>query len=216
MQETNETTIFSSFYNERGKKEEVTMGEMRGLIKSKGNKKVIACWVYHRLYDRFLKPFFFEQELMEYPQLKKAFQKQYKHGFAIMANCCLLVETLAAFLNGEDETPKNKNVEAYKTVFKKAKDYENELKCFQDSKLYGAVRCGLLHQGETKERFKIRREGDLLCKDKKIINATRFAIGLKNFIISYKNELADKNAEWDSELWDNCRRKIRFIINKSI
>lgn len=207
------TTIFASYHDSNSKLQKINMSEMKDLISSEQNKEQISCWIYHRLYDRFLKPFFFEEELGGYQQLREIYQKQYKHGFAIMTNCCLLIETLAGFINGENETKKDEGVKAYKKVFEIAKNYDNELKIFENKPLYGAIRCGLLHQGETKESFKIKRSGKLLWDDKKTINATNFAKELKSFIKSYCDEL--KGEPWDSNLWDNCRRKIRFIIDNS-
>ena len=52
-------------------------------------------------------------------------------------------------------------------------------------------------------------------KNNKTINATRFAKELKKFLKSYKDELKSDKCKWDSELWDNCRKKIRHIIANS-
>ena len=218
---TNEenTTIFASYYDTNGKLQKVTMSEISDLISDQDNKAVVADWVYHRLYDRFLKPFFFDDdsELKKHQELVELYQKQYKHGFAIMTNCCLLIETLAAFLNGDNETSKDKGsaVKAYTKVFKKAQGYNNCLKTFKDKPLYGAVRCGLLHQGETYNSFIIRRSGNILHNDGKTINASLFAKALKKFLESYRDELKSDECKWDSELWDNCRKKIRHIIANS-
>lgn len=132
-------TIFASYYDSLGKCQKITMTQMESLISNEKNKAEIACWIYHRLYDRFLKPFFFEEALKGCPRLEEIYKKQYKHGFSIMANCCLLIETLAGFINGEKETKKNESVKAYIKVFKTAKKYNNDLEIFKDKKLYGAV-----------------------------------------------------------------------------
>ncbi|MCZ2101573.1 MAG: hypothetical protein LC107_08565 [Chitinophagales bacterium] len=208
------STLFASYYDPKGKLQKITMSEMSELISNEENKAKIADWVYHRLYDRFLKPFFFDEdpEFKKHKELVTIFKQQYKHGFAIMTNCCLLVETLAAFLEGSNRTTQGgKN--SYISVFDKAKIYNNDLEVFRDTAIYSAIRCGLLHQAETYENFIIRRGGAILYVDGKTINATLFAKAFKKFLESYKNELTEE--KWDSELWDNCRKKIRHIISNS-
>lgn len=208
-------TIFASYYESDGTLCKENMSGMEALIADEKSKSKIADLIYYRLYNRFLKPFFFDEapELKEYPELVKLFQKQYKHGFAMMTNCCLLIETLASFLGGDNETKKDKGVDAYIKVFKKAKDYGNDLGKFVDKKIYWAIRCGLLHQGETYDSFTIRRKGSILSANDKVINATEFAKALRLFLQSYKEEL--QSQKWDGELWDNCRTKIRYVIVNS-
>lgn len=208
-------TIFASYYESDNILYEENMSAMKVFIAEEKNKSRIADLIYYRLYNRFLKPFFFDEshELQKYPELVELYRKQYKHGFAMMANCCLLIETIASFLGGTNKTEKGKAVELYIKVFEKAKDYGNDLEKFVDKKIYGAMRCGLLHQGETYDNFIIRRSGDILYSDDKTINATKFAKALRLFLQSYREEL--KSEKWDSELWDNCRTKIRHIIANS-
>ena len=51
----------------------------------------IADFIYERHYRRYLKPFEFSDQ---------TYRKEYKNGFAIMANCCLLIETIESFYRG--------------------------------------------------------------------------------------------------------------------
>jgi len=46
-------------------------------------KDEIAAFIYERHYRRYIKPFEFDDQ---------TFRKEYKNGFAIMANCCLLLK----------------------------------------------------------------------------------------------------------------------------
>lgn len=46
------------------------------------NKEEIANFVFQRLHSRYLKPFKFNDE---------KYKNEYKNGFSIMANCCLLI-----------------------------------------------------------------------------------------------------------------------------
>ena len=130
-----------------------------------------------------------------------------------MASCCLLIETLTAFIGGYDKTPGGQGGKSFETVFNKAKEYDNQLKKFSNKKFYEFVRCGILHQGETYRSFKIKRSGEIYDKSTLTINATLFTKELKLFLKSFAEEL--KTRRWDGELWDNCRVKLRYIVNNS-
>lgn len=212
-------TTFSRYYDEEGILQETTMEELEELLTNECNKGLIADLIYHRYYDRYLKIFDFEDKnTKEYDdgfgnkKIKHVFNMEYKNGFAIMVNCCLLIETLASFIKGTNKT-ENGGVEAYKTVFQKASDYENQLAVFEKEPIYGNIRCGLLHQGETYKKFKIRRDGSLF--DENTINATLFFNMLKNFLESYRDDLSNPLTKWDGDLWDKCRVKLRFIIKNT-
>lgn len=85
-------------------------------------------------------------------------------------------------------------------------------KQFENKRFYKYVRCGLLHQGETIGGFTIgRKPTEPLLDDKKRINAHKFLTELEKVLRSYAERLLKD--EWDSEIWDNFRRKMRFIIN---
>jgi len=103
-----------------------------------------------------------------------------------------------------------------KTFFSQAHKYNNELKVFEnESDFYFAIRCGLLHQGETKKKFKIKRIGELFDKSKLTINATKFCYFLNEFLVSYKNDLCNPNTKWEGDIWDKCRLKLRYIISNN-
>lgn len=165
------------------------------------NKELIAEFLYQRLYKRYLKPFEFEDEDSKY-------RNDYKNGFSIMANCCLLIETLESFKNGwEDSNRKSES------AFKKFFTSEQNFKVFEkiNKEFYANVRCGILHQGETTAGYRINRsETDLYNPETKTINAVLFAKQMKQSLQNYKKVLIEK--EWDSEEWDNFRVKMRKII----
>lgn len=146
------------------------------------------------MYTRDIKPF--EYKNGEY-------EKQYKNGFAIMANCCLLIETLESFKNGWKDT-KGKSKKAFTKFFER----ETDFKSFRSIKFYKHVRCGILHQGEVTGGFKIIRECELL-KDK-TINSVEFLNKIKGSLENYKEQLEYK--EWDSQLWGNFREKMNAVI----
>lgn len=109
-------------------------------------------------------------------------------GFAIMSIACLLIETLEQFWNGNFTTVKIKNNKkencfinffyknnkkhisndalAFHSFFQKS----NELKKFFDTPeksnvFYSKIRCGLLHQGQTKGKSLIHiKKGEPVLK----------------------------------------------------
>lgn len=175
--------------------------------------------IYHRYYDRYLKLFDFcsssrqKNTSIEAKDLLKEFNKEYKSGFIIMVNCCLLIETLASYFEGNNKTVYGGGDNAFRSVFRKAKEYDNKLYIFEEKKLYSNIRNGLLHQGETYNQFKIRRTGELYNEPEFAINATLFCDNLKKFLTSYKDELI--NSDWHSPIWKNCIKKIGCIIKNS-
>lgn len=196
-------TSFAKYIDPKTAKEiNTSMADLERLIIDEQNKELIASLIYSRYYKRYLKPFMFNDT---------TYQKEYKNGFAIMTNCCLLIETFSSFLAGYNKTPKNEDVTAFKNFFEKAEKYNNPLKCFKSEPFYYSIRCGLLHQGETYQNFKIRRDGPLFNKDEKTINANEFCKALEMFLCSYKRDLT--NSKWDSNIWDTCRVKLRHIID---
>jgi hypothetical protein len=215
-------TIFARFYDKRTLVE-ISMDNIEFLIQNEINKQKIAEAIFHRYYDRYLKIFFYKTNTKaNYTKIingrkvsysKNIFTEEYKSGFSMMTNCCLLIETIAAFFEGQNKTNKS-GEEIFNIVFQKAATYKNPLKDFKNKRFYSEIRCGLLHQGELYGKFKIRRDSMLLFdKKKRIINAKLFCDNLKLFLKSYENEL--KSEKWDSDLWDKCRIKLRHIISNS-
>lgn len=160
------------------------------------DKEAIANFIFQRLSERYIIP------LENVPI-------SYKNGFSIMANSCLLIETYESFRQGWDSTSAKDRI-PFKSFF------EREL-LFKEFKVhsyefYLNVRCGILHQGETKKGWKITRKANLplLTIDDKRINANKFIRTLKEVLKLYSVSL--KNADWNDDIWINCRDKIEFII----
>src|SRR3989344_3645285 len=68
-------------------------------LEEEKKKEQITALIFYRLKGRYVRPFQFTEE---------KYKKEFKNGFSILANCCLLIETLQSFRNGWDETPKGK------------------------------------------------------------------------------------------------------------
>lgn len=211
-------TLFARYYL-NNKLFEYSMNDIQVLINSEENKEKIADLIFHRYYDRYLKLFYYNSkdkkiytkviDNVEVKEVLNKFNTEFKSGFAIMTNCCLLIEAISTYFEGTNRSTK-KGRETFKEVFKKARQYSNDLAVFENTNFYEHIRCGLLHQGETYGKFKIRREGILFDVTNSRINANKFCSSLKSFLESYKDELI--TAKWDSEIWDNCRNKLRHII----
>lgn len=214
-------TSFARYYTDKHLNN-YSMADIQSLISDESNKETLAEIIYHRYYDRYLKIFYFStQNKYKYTKVINGievieelndFDTEFKSGFAIMTNCCLLIEVISAYFKGQNHTLKSGS-ETFNTVFKRAHKYSNDLSNFENKPFYKNIRCGLLHQGETYGKFKIRRDGILFDEPNFTINAKLFCDNLKDFLKSYMQEL--KEAEWNSEIWDNCRVKLRHIIKNS-
>lgn len=159
-------------------------------------KEGISDFVFQRLSERYLMP------LENVPS-------EFKNGFSLMANACLLVETYESFWQGWDST-EVANWRTFKSFFNR----ENGFMAFKTDAydFYSNIRCGILHQGETKGGWKITRKKDapLFNRVEKTINAAKFFEELRKSLEAYRDLLI--SADWDSEVWVNCRKKISFII----
>jgi hypothetical protein len=185
-------------YFDNGKKIEVTEKDYEKMVKGKQKRK-IAKMIYHRFYGRYIKPFSYSNP---------DYVKEYKNGFAMMANACLLIEALEAFYHGWEDT-RNRSEDAFKRFFRRVKHFEPLKK--EASSFYKHIRCGILHQAETTGGWKITRKSKMMFNREMLtINATIFSKTLEEYLEDFRKEL--ESSEWDSEQWDNLRRKMRFVI----
>jgi len=174
-----------------------SLGRVQELINSKNpeDRPKVAEFIKCRLSSRYLEPFEKQNKIT-------------KSGFAMMACYCLFVETLQAFREGKEQTKRKQNDCAFCHFFRN--ETENPLGVFENiaKDFYENVRCGLLHQGETSNGWKIRREGDLFNTETKTINANKFGEALKEVLERYVECL-----KTDDVLFENAKKKIKFIIN---
>ena len=200
MAKTLDRTIeLARWFDKDGNETKVTIQQYLDFVENKDRTK-IANFIYQRLYSRYLKPFLFDN-----PE----FVRQFKNGFSIMANCCLLIETLQSFKNGWGDSDR-KSSQAFKQFFTS----ETKFTVFKnkEQEFYKNIRCGILHQGETTGGWTVNRSGRKLFDDKKlVVDSVSFAKQLDISLENYSKKL--KTAEWDSELWDNFRTKMRKIIS---
>ncbi|MHA2006116.1 MAG: hypothetical protein ACXABO_01655 [Promethearchaeota archaeon] len=159
-----------------------------------GNKKRIARFIFDRFKERYIKPFK---------------NNRNKNGFSMMAVACLMIEALESFYQGYEDT-KSKSKDCFKTFF----EHCDELKEFRglENDFYYHIRCGILHQAETRDGWKISRkkEFSLLNKTTRIINATKFLNQLEKYLIGYREELEKSNLT--DEIWKKFEIKMIAII----
>ena len=187
------------YFDKNGDKKKITISDYNDYVDNQ-DRNLIADFIFQRLQSRYLKPFQFTNE---------NFTEQFKNGFSIMANCCLLIETLQSFKNGWEDSG-NKSALAFKQFLSTEANFaifKNKEKEF-----YTNVRCGILHQGETTGGWKINREGtNLFDSTTLVVDSIVFAKELEQSLTNYSDKL--RLAKWDSEIWDNFRTKMRRIIS---
>ena len=131
-----------------------------------------------------------------------------KHGFCTIAICCLMIEALESFWRGWPHS-RSKSESAFCFFF----DRSSNLSIFRGyaSDFYKHIRCGILHQAETTNGWRVRRNGPLFDLATKTINATKFHDEMENCLQEYTDTL--KALDWDSEIWKNLRKKMKAIIS---
>ena len=185
----------------------ITVGMYEELVKTANSKiedkEKIAQLIHDRLHQRYIKPFLYQD---------KQFKKDYKNSFSIMANNCLLIETLESFYRGWENTSKKSEI-AFLKFFTRDKNFKIFSNNDMPSIFYKHIRCGILHQGETTGGWRISRgydERDLLNIENKFIHSVIFQNNLVQSLEDYKKSLIKE--EWTSPLWNNTKKKMKAII----
>lgn len=152
-------------------------------------------------------------------------------GFAIVSLDCLLIETLAQFYNGQLATPSGRrpsklffwrkphdpHVDAFHAVFQRSPKLKTIFDKMEKTKVfYQHIRCGLLHQAQTKRRSKINRKiGSPIkwCDETKptsglIVHPLKFHECVKDVYSEYVKELKNKPNKERRRLF---RRKMNGI-----
>lgn len=157
----------------------VTVARYRALERQE-DWEALASFIVERFEERYFKP-------IE--------NSSTKHGFTILAVCCLVIETLESFYQGRADT-KRKSAQMFRDFFKR----NAPLRAFsgEDDWFFQSIRCGILHQGEVRNGWRILRNGPLLDTESKAINATRFLRELKKAVKDYGNLLKINDREYRS------------------
>ena len=166
-------------------------------LESEKNKEKIADFILQRFIERYI------GSLHGDPTKK--------HGFCTMAICCLMIEALESFWKGWSDT-KGKSKKTFRSFFQRCSEQKLELGIFSEraDDLYEGVRCGILHQAETTNGWRIRRKGLLFDPDSKTINATQFHNELEKALRFYCDTL--KQSDWNAKVWQNLITKMEAVI----
>jgi hypothetical protein len=159
--------------------------------------KRIAEFIRRRFLGRYVEP------LLSVPKEKKS-------GFCMMALSCLMIEALESFRHGWKDS-KGKSESAFCSFFDHF-DAFVELRS-HGSAFYYHIRCGILHQAETTNGWRIRRESGIPVFDpnKLEIGANAFFKALISSLEAYCKEL--EQADWNAEVWKRARIKLTAICN---
>lgn len=168
-----------------------SLDNMNNFIQNKDSIQ-LADLVIERFRERYIHPFEFKD-----PQ----YTDDYKNGFAIVACQCLLIEAILLYENGWKQMQGNA-CNNYDLFFDTHSKYLQELKGID---FYHNIRCGILHQGETKNGWTIRRDCSQLVNGK-IIDANFFLRQMNSLLTDMKDELIKTPIE--SKKWKNIIKKL--------
>jgi hypothetical protein len=132
-----------------------------------------------------------------------ALHAETRHGFTLMTVACLVIEALECFYQGKEDSSGNT-----RRIFKSFFERRTGLECFgaDGDWFYLDIRCGILHQAETKGGWRVRRAGQLLDTRARTINAYTFVLHLQRAVDAYAKQL-----EVDDELWGKFRTKMAAV-----
>lgn len=173
---------------------ETTVGELLEWISKKDDvsKEKIIEFIDHRFTNRYLK------------HLVKI-----NSGFLKMAVCCLTIETLECFKQGRENTKeRGAGIQMFRDFFTSEKLNFPNFEIIADN-FYYHIRCGILHQAETTDAWRIRRDGELLNVNERCVNSNKFVRALQKSLKNYINQLRAEN--FDSKLWKNAIIKLEDI-----
>jgi hypothetical protein len=191
-----------------------------------GQKDLLVSMIQQRYQERFLEPF---------RTLRSAKDHVRGYGFAIMALCSLLIESLQSYRYGLPTTHEGEY--ASLASFSPPPEYDipkaerkSGTQVFVDffsfaahqvlfpgvdgKTYYSVIRNGLLHQAQTKGGWKIRiGQTHLWNEPHKSVDRNKFADALTCAFNQYLEEL--NRAAWDDDIWRKARRKLWWLIKLS-
>jgi hypothetical protein len=155
-------------------------------------------------------------------------------GFAVMALCSLLIETIQSYRDGLPTTHPGelRHLQRLKRVpvayqlsdqlqvngedeFRRFFDmYRSDFPGMKGSTFYKKIRNELLHQGQTKGGWNLRK-GDSVVLDHKTksIYRDQFSERLELCFEKYLQEL--QTHSWSDPIWTNAARKIWWLVRLS-
>ncbi len=172
---------------------DVTVMQLQNWMKEQGvhSKTEIVKLIRHRFENRYLKHI-----------------KSVDSGFLIMAVSCFVIETLQSFREGVPDT-NGMGPRMFKNFFNNEQDNFPDFNEGISVEFYKHIRCGILHQSETTNGWRVLRKGKLLDETEFSLNAELFLESLNKSVNKYLNELA--NSDFNSNLWKNAFIKLKDI-----
>jgi hypothetical protein len=133
---------------------------------------------------------------------------EFSHGFTVMAVSCLMIETIECFRRGLPDSNRGSE-RMFCDFFQREPQFVPFRPLAHD--FYKHVRCGILHQGETTDQWRIHQTGPLLEEQAPVrwINALEFAHAVHRALQAYCKEL-EGAAETDT-VWVHAFTKLRAI-----
>jgi hypothetical protein len=188
----------------------------------KSAKKELTDFFYDRFYGRYLKPFNYNDPV---------YTSKFKNGFAIMTSCCLLIETFVSFIEPTFRDTNYKSERCFGYFFLINSEFNafskdgltiDQYKNFTSNlnnkgvphDFYKYLRCGLLHNGETRNGWKITRAGPFFDELNKRINAVKFMDKLINVINGFRDRLIKSDFDND-EIWKTYKDRLQDLIDNS-
>jgi hypothetical protein len=187
----------------------------------------LAEFLRERYTERFFEPI---RRLQSSPLNERGY------GFSIMALCCLLIETLQCYREGLPATGTAEHAKLEGTTRKltvpphcalpaprEARDvFQAFFSAPQNPALfpgvdgldfYENIRCGLLHQAQTKKGWRIVVTGPLWDAGGKILNRNEFVEATEKCFQHYLSEL--RLSPWTEDIWISASRKIWWLAQTS-
>jgi len=195
-------------------------------ILNTADKECLASMIQQRYKERFFEPI---------RTLRTAPRHFRGYGFAIMALCSLLIESLQSYRYGlpttylgeysslasfnppsEYEIPiaeRKTGTEAFKDFFSFGL-HETLFPGVDGDIFHSAIRNGLLHQAQTKGGWKIKiGQSQLWNAHNKVLDRDKFADALIGAFNQYVEELS--RSSWNDDVWLKTRRKIWWLVRLS-
>ena len=186
----------------------------------------LVCFLRERHTERFFEPIH---------RLTSASGNEQGFGFAIMALCCLLVETIQCYREGlpssnETELERLRNYDNVppkyqiteddlkikgKEIFRRFfTDYQSYFPCANGIDFYNHIRNGLLHQAQTKGGWTINIERSKLWDvEQQSVDRDLFSYQLENCFGKYLSDLSVKPFEQPE--WSRAAKKVWWLCELS-
>ncbi len=169
----------------------VKVGTLRKWMndKDESSKTKIINLIHHRFNNRYIKHL-----------------QNINSGFLKLAVSCLMIETLESFKQGEKDT-KGKSGKMFKDFFESEETFFPE---FKNIDFFSDIRCGILHQAETKNAWRVLRDNSqLIDREERTINSIKFVNALEKSLDNYTEKL--KSNGFESQIWEYALLKLDDI-----